>query len=304
MKRFVVIIVVLGCTLAHARNSDHTLGIIISPNEGTPAIVSQGGEFTVLLREKSGLVLVTEERKISLTIEWGQESEHQIEGRCRIPIQTDLGRYILQTTGTAAGQDRVEQAVYVVEADMSDYHVLLLPQLKSAAQWVSLSPELPLNQLTIALIPSPVEPSIEAYRNFLETLSEIPIPTVVVPNLGNSDVFEDFFGPRVTAIFVGPDAILRFPGDDSVSGLEGQIHQLRRFIKASRWSIGVSPSSWESWRMRTQLTLLVDDPLDMHFGLNTKKTTQKNPWNTTKFYFGTDTQETLFGISPIGVTTK
>ncbi len=301
MKRMLTVAVLLACGLSHARNPDGTLGIIIAPNEGTPAIVAPGGEFAVLLREERDLVLVSDTIRLPLMLESLREFDGHVEAWYRIPIQARPGSYDIETAGT--DRDRIAGVVYVVDSDLAEYDVVVLNP-DTPARWSEQMAQQKSEQLTIALIPYPTAPSAAARTQLLEALTQSNTPTIVIPGIGDPHAFEAVFGPAVYAVSVGRDAYLRFPSGRGLAGKEGRLHELRRSIRAARWSVGVSPASWETWDLRTQLTLLVDDPLDVHFAMGAPKTERKNPWGTTLFYAGPGALQATYRVTPQGIAPK
>jgi hypothetical protein len=119
------------------------------------------------------------------------------------------------------------------------------------------------------------------------------MPTFVCP--GNHDRlalnYENFFGPVAYTFTYGPDGYLSFDTKDfmiadSIGGQDADLQRMRREIKASRWSIGISHRYDPSMGMRAQLALFVDDPLDfLLFGHWHRENTEDQirvPWNTTR----------------------
>ena len=48
-----LLIGLVACEMASARNIDDTLGMIVTPNNGLPALILPGGEFEVTLKDAS-----------------------------------------------------------------------------------------------------------------------------------------------------------------------------------------------------------------------------------------------------------
>jgi hypothetical protein len=205
---------------------------------------------------------------------------------------------------TEPNGDRSARAVYVVDSDLAEYDVVLMPYPESSAQWNAMVGDMDPDRFTVALIAPPANKDIAVYTNLLPVLAGSPIPTVVIPGAGNLPAFESIFGPAVYAVRVGPDAFLRFPNSYGLAGREGRLHELRRSIRSSRWSVGVSAASWQEWGTRTQLTLLVDNPLDVHFALGVSKTKRKSPWGTTVFYAGPGAMRTVYRLTTNGIEPK
>jgi hypothetical protein len=100
--------------------------------------------------------------------------------------------------------------------------------------------------------------------------------------------YEKTFGPLVYSFTYGPDGYLVFDTKDFLTAgqLDPQmadLQRLRRKIKPSRWSIGATHRYEPTMSMRSQLTLFVDDPLDvLLFGHWHRESEQSHvPWGTT-----------------------
>jgi len=130
----------------------------------------------------------------------------------------------------------------------------------------------------------------EQFRTFIEILDTCVLPTFVC--VGNHDRqglnYENTFGPLVYSFQYGPDGFLVFDTKDFITADNldaqvGELQRLRRAIKPSRWSIGVTHRYEPSMSMRSQLVLFVDDPLDgLLFGHWHRESEVKSvPWGTT-----------------------
>ena len=284
-----------------ARNASGALDLIITPNNGMPAMVTPGGTFDAVLREKGELQLSDGAKSLPLAAEWVELPGGAFRAHCTVPSEAPTGAWALE--GTADGKtDTTKRTVFVFKefpeyyiiAHLSDVHVGFD---KKPADEVFRKTLAAVNDsdAAFAVITGDLTHggTPDQFRTFLEILDTCAVPTFVTT--GNHDrdalVYEEFFGPVTYRFTFGRDGYLAFDSKDYVTAdslgpQDGLLGEFRRKLKPCRWTVGLTHRYEPMMGMRAQLTLFVDDPLDLLlFGHIHRELKPENgeimPWGTT-----------------------
>ena len=264
---------------ANARNTDGTLGLVRTPNNGMPALVLAGATFTVDAGAEAALALVTPERRIPLEASWEERPGDRWDAVCTVPADVAPGAYALEAQ--AGGEsDTSVRAVYVLEempayyvvAHLTDTHVGSGRHPRPAAAILTdLITAVNNSETHFVVITGDLTESgkPEEFKTFLDVLDTCAKPTFVVP--GNHDRqglnYERTFGPLTYHFRFGEDGYLAFDTKDylmadELGSQDADLQRFRRELKPCRWSIGLTHRYTQMMGMRSQLTLFVDNPLD------------------------------------------
>jgi len=291
---------------AAARQADGTLGLIQTPNNGLPALVQASGTFSVELLAPATLSLVGAAGEFPLgEASWTTTPGGRVRGACRAPAQVPAGAYALRATGTEGETaDENVRAVYIIDppgdyyavAHVSDTHIGRVKQGVSVTPTVErVFAEVNASGAAFALVTGDVTDNGEPaqFVEFLRALDTCTLPTFVC--VGNHDRaglwYERFFGPLDYAFTFGPDGYLVFDTKDFVTAPDlgpqpGDLEVLRRQLKPSRYTIGASHRYESAQGMRSQLSLFVDNPLDLllfgHWHRENSEEQKAVPWGTTR----------------------
>ena len=292
----------LAAPPALARQADGTLGLIITPNSGRPALVLAGGEFEAVLTEKARLRLRSGDETVALETTWRDLAGGRVRATCRIPVGLDPGAYELEAVSDS-GSDRSGRAVYVYDAFDESYTVAHVTDSHIGAAG---NPARTLTRIFARLNEAEVDLVLitgdltekgraDEFKRFLDVLGTCDAPTFVSP--GEHDRkghgYESFFGPATYAFRFGPDGYLGFdtsatpPIPDFVEEV-ALLQRLRRQIKAARWTMGFTHRYETHMGMRSQLVLFVDNPLDFlavgHLHRELEPGEELIPWKRTKAF--------------------
>ena len=284
-----------------ARDRDGKLDLLITPNNGQPAILRAGDTFTLLTRRLAEIRIESAEEQIALVTKWTQIPGERFHGTCTVPVSVAAATYTLVAT-SGGMSDRIDRAVYVVDTFPATYAFAHLadPRIGSSRHWSS-SPA-----ILESLIASSVKAgaafilltgdltesgTTEQFRDLLTALETSPIPTLLSPGTRDRGAgqYETFFGPPTYALFFGRDAYLSVdtggivPDSNPHAG-HARLQMLRREIKPARWAIGFTHRYANTMDLRTQLILFVDNPLDGLLAGETAPTAEgllNWSWNTT-----------------------
>ena len=285
----------------HARDAAGLLDLVITPNNGMPALVTPGGAFDAVLREKGELKLSRDGKSFPLAAEWGELPGGRFRAHCTVPAEAAAGGWSLEcaangTTDTTARAVFVfsEFPEYYIVAHLSDVHIGFD---KKPADEVFRKTLAAVNDsdAAFAVITGDLTHggTPDQFRTFLEILDTCAVPTFVTT--GNHDRdgqnYEEFFGPVTYRFTFGRDGYLAFDTKDYVTAdslgpQDGLLGEFRRELKPCRWTVGITHRYEPMMGMRAQLTLFVDDPLDLllfghiHRELNPEKG-EIMPWGTT-----------------------
>lgn len=289
---------------AAARNPDGTLGLLVTPNDGMPALVATGETaFEAVATAEAALVLDTDAGPIPVEVVWTPAPGGRFRGQCGLPEGLGTGLYTLRATVDGV-EDANARAVAIVPppgdvyaiAHVSDTHIGSGRHARSSNDIIrDVFSAVNESGAALCLITGDLTENGEApqFQDFLAVLDRCTVPTFVCP--GNHDRkgtnYTQFFGPMVYWFHFGRDGYLSFDTKDFVTAPDtgeqpGQLEIGRRAIKPSRWSIGFSHRFEGSQGMRSQLSLFVDNPLDyLLFGHWHRENTAEEravPWGKTR----------------------
>jgi predicted phosphodiesterase len=304
MRRIPILLAALLLLLplsGHARDASGLLDLVITPNNGMPALVTPGGAFDAVLREKGELQLSRDGKTLPLTAEWTELPGGKFRAHCAVPADTASGAWSLQ--GAANGKtDTTPRAVFVfpefpeyyIIAHLSDVHIgfdkkpadEIFRRTIAAVNDSDAAFAVITGDLTHGGAP-------DQFRTLLEVMDTCNLPTFVTT--GNHDRdgqnYERFFGPVTHRFTFGRDGYLAFDTKDYVTAdgmgpQDGLLCEYRRELKPCRWVIGLTHRYEPMMGMRAQLTMFVDDPLDLLlFGHIHRELKPENgeimPWGTT-----------------------
>lgn len=310
---------------AGARGPDGLLAIVIQPNNGVPAVVRPGDTFEAVLTQKAPLSLVSDSGKTQLSAEWSEIHPGRFAALCMVPADAAPGAYAIEAQ---AGDepDTNGRAVYVRADIPSTYRFAHVTDTHIGSNRHPRSSEDILGDEINAL--KEEEPdfavftgdltengTLEQFQRFLTLLDTCPFPTYVCA--GNHDRkalnYEQTFGPVIYTFKFGEDGYLAFDTKDYVTaaGLDNhdaRLHQLRRAIKPSRWSIGLTHRFNLDLGIRCQLTAFVDNPLDHvfvgHEHRENREDEKRVPWGRTGITLtpaGIDGFVRLVEVAPGGI---
>jgi predicted phosphodiesterase len=284
---------------ATARDAAGLLSVIITPNEGVPAIVTPGQTFDAVLTAQGDLALLQDETRVPLAVEWQPLPGSRHRARCTVPADTAPGAYAIavQSGGVA---DTLIRAVWVVQsfpevyaiAHLSDTHIgsdrhprPSTDILHDMIQHVNAGPAAFVaitGDLTDGGQP-------EQFQQFLAILNECTKPTFVCP--GNHDRqasnYEAAMGPLTYWFTFGADAFLVFDTQDyrvadELGRQDALLERYRQAMMPSRWRIGLTHRFEPDQGMRSQLILFADHRLDHlfygHWHRENKSNAEAMPW--------------------------
>lgn len=268
------VLIAAGSTFA--REPDGSLGLIITPNDGIPAIVHQpGGSFEAVLTHQAELALKKDGVAIPVSAQWRELPGGRVQATCCLNDEAAPGLYALEAV-TAEKTDQTVRAVYV-QSEAPDYYLIAhladtqigkeeaacaLTEAIRAVNECGAAALLITGNLTESGSP-------EEFKAFVDILDQCSVPTFVSPGPcdKSSGHYERFFGDLTYGFFFGKDGYLAFDSAGSLPANElgaqdGTLYRLRRQIRACRWSIAFT-FQYQPWHaMRSQFVLFADDPID------------------------------------------
>ena len=295
---------------AEARETDGTLGLIVTPNDGMPALISTGGVFAVQMREPGALRAVDSEgNSTELSVAWDPEGPAPgarfatRSGKVSAPPTLKAGCYSLQAESVNGRKDTMQRAVFVYDGfpdlygvfHLSDCHFGRGAPATPAANLKSLLARAVEKKCTLVAITGDLTDSgtPEQYQEFIRVLNTCSLPTFVCP--GNHDRGDDqwarYFGPQTYYFTFGQDGYLAydtkdFNTADETGPQDTALEVYRRAIQPCRWRIGLTHRYEPNQGMRSQLTLFLDKPLDWllfgHWHRENKDNEKTTPWGLTK----------------------
>ena len=285
-----------------ARQPDGTLGLIQTPNDGVPALVLPGARFEAVLEAEAPLYIESGGARHPLDAAFAPLPGGSVRAVCTVPQAAAPGPYTLCAQSEAP--DSTPRAVWVLDktreyytiAHVSDTHIGKEKNRPRRSDDVIRDVIAAVNAsdahfavITGDLTETGAE---DEFRRFLAVLDTCALPTFVCP--GNHDRqalhYERFFGPLVYAFTFGPDGYLVFDTKDyriadELGEQDGALQRLRREIKPTRFSIGLTHRYEPMMGLRAQLALFVDNPLDfLLFGHWHRENTNEDaiPWGDTR----------------------
>ncbi len=263
-------------TGAWAREADGRLGLLLLPNDARPALVLAGQSFTVVARTQAELALKSVSGTFDVGTRWVRLASGLYEGVGKVPPGALPGTYALK--GVSGGADDVNfRSVFVYESFPETYRVAHLSNLRigsktgrdtgifqstKAINEAGVAIVLVTGDLTDAGTP-------KQYAQALDLLGDCLAPTFVSVGRAEqaSGLAGDFLGPAAFAVRFGPDGYLGYYSatleELDLEGRAGAMYRMRRSIRSARWSVGFTNDYGPNVRMREQLILFRDDPLDV-----------------------------------------
>jgi predicted phosphodiesterase len=317
---------------AAAREADGTLGLLITPNNGIPALIQSGGTFEAVSRESCLLKTVGDAGAFDVTAKWQDLPGGLKKANCTVPGNVPPGTYTLE--GRAGERlDTNTRAVYVYDAfpasysfaQVTDTHIGAAKDNRPAADIVrGVLAAVNESGAAFALVTGDLtdggEP--EQFRGFLDVLDTCRVPTYVCAGNHdrNGDAYERVFGLTHYAFRFGEDGYLAVDTKDFLvaDDLEPQTADLevdRRAIKAARWSIGFTHRYERDMGMHAQIALFIDNPLDLllfgHWHRENTDAEKTVPWagwrHSTRIVVtpaAVDGKMRLFDVTPVAVTPR
>lgn len=121
MKRCLAVFFVL-VSVSWGRTPDGFLDLILLPNNGIPSIIKQGERLHIQARRKGEVMLVREDERFPLAVDWKEMPGDLLSGTAEIPQDVGIGSYALELV--ADHTDRNSRAVYVVKEFPKEYTVV------------------------------------------------------------------------------------------------------------------------------------------------------------------------------------
>jgi predicted phosphodiesterase len=267
---------------AAAREPDGTLGLLRQPHNGLPALLTPGAPLDVMAETPCALRLVGPDGAVfEIDASWASLPGGPHRAVCGQPAGLAPGAYALEARAPDGRTDRNPRAVHVFEdspqyyviAHITDTHVGSDRHPRAARDiFADLAAEVNGSETSFAVITGDLtqDGAPEQMRAFLEVLDTFTVPTFVLP--GNHDRtalhYEAFFGPLTYRFRFGHDGYLAFDTKDylmadELGAQDSALQRYRRELKPCRWTIGLTHRYAQMMGMRSQLTLFVDNPLDM-----------------------------------------
>jgi hypothetical protein len=306
---------------ALARGPDGMLGLIQTPNNGLPVILTPGGAFEAVLSQQAELRL-RGQKVIPLRPRWTSLPGGRMQAICNVPADVPVGTYAIE--GVVGDRtDITPRSVYIRDGFPARYAIAQMSDLHIGLKRPIRSPEAAVTDVIAAVNASDAQfvlvtgdlthgGKVEQFRSLLTILDACRIPTFVCP--GNHDRtglnYEGFFGPLAYRFRFGEDVYIGYDTKDRCTADEwgsqdADLQVFRRQEAGSRWIIGFSHRYEPDQGMRSQLILFVDAPLDhLIFGHWHRDAEGVVPWGTTPY---TSTPATssgfmrYFNISPEGI---
>ena len=269
------------------------------PRLGFPAVVAPGGLLELCVRGESAVSLEGAGQVIPLDVTWSPGPDTARTGRAVVPEGTAPGRYALRVVGTDATA-LSEGSIHVLDAFPEDYAIAIVRGVRSPdarGPLPVIPPDLGVRlkaesvQLAILLGPLTHGGTAEEYQALEALLLDSEVPVYLCPDVSDarSSLYGAYFGDRVHGVTFGRDGYL-FLGagltaaDPQSHARLGEAHRLRRALRASRWSVGVTSAYGLDWDLRSQIALFVDDPLNyLIAGAAPVALGATLPWGKTEF---------------------
>lgn len=292
----------LAAGAAQARNDEGALDLILTPNNGVPALTQAGAAIEVVLTAQAALQIVGASGTFPLDAIWRDLPGGRAGAMCVVPGSAPPGVYALEARAEAR-TDRNARAIYIFDhfpdyyviAHLTDTHIGSNRHARTSESIFSdLVHAVDDSDATFAVLTGDLtdggEP--EQFRTFLHLLDTCRIPTFVQP--GNHDRtgshYEQFFGPLTYQFRFGLDGFLGFDTKDylmadEAGAQDADLQVFRRELKPCRWTVGLTHRYEPKMGMRSQITLFIDNPLDaVFFGHFHRENTPEEaavPWGAT-----------------------
>lgn len=285
--------------VARARDAASQLDVIITPNDGMPALVAPGGTMDVVATDKAELSLSGTGGSMPLEPEWVDLPGGRLKAHCVLPADIAPGAYALNAK-TSDHVDTNVRSVFVFKAFPDQYTIAHVTDTHIGSNRNGrLSDDILRDVLAavndsgaaFVLITGDLTDQGEAaqFARFVEVLNTCTLPTFVCA--GNHDRnglnYEKTFGPDAYMFWFGKDGYIGFDTKDfyvadDLRAQPADLQIFRRTLKPARWCIGFSHRYEADMGMRTQIVLFIDNPLDWFiFGHWHRANTEKEktvPW--------------------------
>ncbi len=265
--------------VAHARDASSLLDVIITPNDGMPALALPGGTINVVATTKAELSLSGTGGSILLESEWSDLPGGRAKAHCVLPEDIAPGAYALN----AKDSDHVDtnlRSVFVFEAFPDRYTIAHVTDTHIGSNRNGRTSDDILRDVIAAVNDSGAafalitgdltdQGEAEQFARFIENLNTCTLPTFVCA--GNHDRnglnYENAFGPDAYMFSFGKDGYIGFDTKDfyvadDLRAQPADLQVFRRTLKPARWCIGFSHRYEADMGMRTQIVLFIDNPLD------------------------------------------
>jgi len=294
----------IAASPAFARNADGTLGLLIQPNNGVPAMLSgEVTSFITIAQGEAELAIEGPGGRFPVKVSWKPRPGGQFSGLCTLPDGVPLGLYALHATHGGTEDHNLRSVAVLAPpgdvysfAHLSDTHIGSGRHKRSSTDIMAdMVKAINASGATFCAITGDVTDggAAEQFRDFISVMDTIAMPTPVC--VGNHDRdglnYEQFFGPLDYSFWYGRDGYLVFDTKDYFTAPDlgpqtGELETARRALKSARWSIGLS-HRYESFQgMRSQLVLFVDNPLDYlifgHWHRENSPEQRTVPWGRTR----------------------
>lgn len=260
---------------AAARQEDGRLGLVLTPNNGMPAVRAPGESFEITARREPGsLALEGEAGAYPLeTGPWRSLGGGRLRAAAVLPAHMPPGAYAL----AADDGERVEgmpRAVFVLDR-IPEYYILAHvagPRVSGGGNAIveGLFDAINASDAALCIVTGGLteDGAPAQYRALLALLDRLAIPSYVVPGPGGAgDHYAEFFGPGDYWFNFGLDGYLAIDARGVIPAggfgrQDGDLQRFRGIIKPQRRSIGLASHYDPAMGLRAQLSLFHDDPLD------------------------------------------
>ena len=305
IKKVLLTVTIFCCAFqlpSESRESDGTLGLIQTPNNGVPVITTSAISFQATLSKEATLTLIKNDGSSSpLHTTWTPLPGDLVQAQCTMPVPPLPGTYTLcaETNGI---KDCNIRSVYIREsipesytiAHITDTHIGTTRHPRESIAIISdIIDATNTSEADLVLITGDLteDGTPEQFQHFLEVMDRCQMPTFVIA--GNHDRklqhYEHFFGPLTYMFRFGKDGYLGYDTKnyiiaDELDEQDGLLYYYRRQLRSARWSIGFTHRYALDMGVRAQLTLFVDDPLDyLVYGHYHREAEEQDgiPWGNT-----------------------
>lgn len=257
---------------APCAGADDTTGAIAWPLPGRPAVAVAGAALDVGLRQTGALQLASNAVTVALTLPEAAPLGGITRSAAQVPATVPPGVYdLIFTSGDV--EERQQGVVYIVPTMPPVYAVALVraSAIAGDSDFGALREQLTASGVSLAFLMGPLVPEAQpgAYAVLREQLAGMPVPLFLCPAERDQAApeYRANFGFPVYGVAYGEDGFLMlgagFPAADAAAHSSlGTAYLVRRELRGSRWSIGITSRFGLDWNPRSQIALFVDDPLD------------------------------------------
>jgi hypothetical protein len=265
------------------------------PAPGRPAIVVPGGTMALGLDASGPVRLEREGRAVPLVMDDLPADSGFQDVRVAIPADVETGVYdlVLDAGGT---EQRQHRAVHVIREMPGDYAIAVVQGAAlvagegEAAGGIGARLAASSVALAFAVGPFSRDGAPVDYETVVAVVAALPVPAFVC--VAEGEFQQDPSAPprsdAIHGVVFGQDGFLNLGGglpasDPGTLSRAGTAHRLRRELRGSRWSVGITSRYGLDWDMRAQLALFADDPLDyLAAGVVSPALGDRVPWGTAR----------------------